>query len=515
MQNKATLCKSKGALSFMTSLVSLEDPKQESLVELGVNLIKSVLTYCAMNDSCLSELRSLHFYTILLEHSLKSSNLSIVANACCILWSMSRCKSEQKLLWNLGADVHLKALCDSSHKLIALTAKAALKNLYSSTAHSPVFFSTGDEAWANSGQSLSSSMCSSVSANSILSNRNRKQTTEKSREFFDKVNKCSLPSRFDTLSIDDFPSISSSSTASNSSISSTESSSSSNSSTSNSECSSDSINSITKGSYYLNSSFKTNTNKNIYYLNECSSAENTDEDEDCGKQEEANTYPELLPAPCLINESPASKKSNIKTKASENVPVKRVTFSSKDNVFFNYDPCDSHIRPQEDEQNVVVIDAKNLEASNQISTKLVVDSTFKPSSQSLKYNSKHVNTDSARSNSPVTNFRFIKSNSSLLAASPQVDTAETTLNVSEWPSIVDIQQATKLKCGPNSSSKPKRLVGLVRPFVPVSGIKHELHNNKNRLLNPRIQASVLIKRNSFIIEDQEKRNKLNTHQIRV
>ena len=110
MENKAVICNLNKALKCLTTLIGLKDHKHECIIELGITLMRSILNYCAMNESCRVELRSFNFYQVILEHSLTSSNLSIVANGCGILWSISRCKSEQRLLWTLGADVKLKGI---------------------------------------------------------------------------------------------------------------------------------------------------------------------------------------------------------------------------------------------------------------------------------------------------------------------------------------------------------------------------------------------------------------------
>jgi hypothetical protein len=201
IENKSIICNRNGALNFLLDLISCSDcllitnKPDDSITELAICLIRSLSVYYSMNDELRSQLMSNKFYHILLDMALTSSNLNIVSNACCILWSMtSRSTNDNNLLFSLGVETRLKSLSYSTSKLISMASLATLKNLYNNS--NSTNLQTNNTL--NSDQSISASTCSShnlsastsISSNlsssnhqPLLANRSRKQTVESSNEF--------------------------------------------------------------------------------------------------------------------------------------------------------------------------------------------------------------------------------------------------------------------------------------------------------------------------------------------
>lgn len=71
-----------------------------------------------------------HNCLAVLLRQLQSASLTVVSNACGTLWNLSaRCGVDQRALVSLGAVPMLTSLAHSRHRMIAMGASAALKNL--------------------------------------------------------------------------------------------------------------------------------------------------------------------------------------------------------------------------------------------------------------------------------------------------------------------------------------------------------------------------------------------------
>jgi hypothetical protein len=218
IENKSTICHVNGALTFLLDIIScttsdsglillamIATKPDDSVTELAICLIRSLSVYYSMNDHLRTELNSLKFYNILLDMALTSSNLNIVSNACCILWSMtSRSSADNGLLFSLGIESRLKSLSYSTSKLISMASLATLKNLYSSGLNKsakPGSSSSDSSPSTSTSPHLTSSLSSSSSYYSglnvqlggqqqpLLVNRTRKQNLEISNEFMQNINK--------------------------------------------------------------------------------------------------------------------------------------------------------------------------------------------------------------------------------------------------------------------------------------------------------------------------------------
>lgn len=74
-----------------------------AIEELASSLLRSLSVHCSKTYALREILRESRLYTVILDHSLLSNNLNIVANACGILWSLSaKSSEEQALLLDLG-----------------------------------------------------------------------------------------------------------------------------------------------------------------------------------------------------------------------------------------------------------------------------------------------------------------------------------------------------------------------------------------------------------------------------
>lgn len=228
MENKEKICSVNQSIKVFTDLMSSKVIYDEAVEELSITLLRSLAVYCAMHEKARNELRECNFYKTLIEYSLVSSNLNIVANACGVLWILSaRCEQDQQIMWEFGAENRLKALTYSMHKSISMASCAALKNLYSisnniatsglysgsinkiassmsslclqndnsdgslNLSHSSSFFThLSNSLTASCSSSTSSASGSSVG--SILSHRSRKQMLEDSDDFLKKLEKIQI-----------------------------------------------------------------------------------------------------------------------------------------------------------------------------------------------------------------------------------------------------------------------------------------------------------------------------------
>ena len=85
---------------------------------------------CTVSSMYRSVLREEGCLSLLLVQ-LRSPSLTIVSNSCGTLWNFSaRSRTDQELLWELGAVQMLQSLTNSKHKTISECSVAALKNLY-------------------------------------------------------------------------------------------------------------------------------------------------------------------------------------------------------------------------------------------------------------------------------------------------------------------------------------------------------------------------------------------------
>lgn len=279
MHAKAKVCQETGLLRSLIRIVSSEyQIKDDKLAEASISLLRSLSSYFSMNESLRDELRQSGLFKILLNVSLASSNLNIVANACSILWSMTavRCKLDDEELCRLGAEIKLRGLTNSNNRLISMGSLATLKNLYVVASACSTPTTTINNCLCHqvsNSSSLSSFTASFHSTSPILTFRNRKQALEDSNEFIRKLNEvipslspsCSCESLSSTSTLTFSSSSSSSSMSSSSSTTSITSSSSSSStdlddtSSSSSSSSDSSLVTTSKGSYSL---------KNTYYIND-------------------------------------------------------------------------------------------------------------------------------------------------------------------------------------------------------------------------------------------------------
>lgn len=128
-ENKAEICAIDGALGFLVNLLLYGDP---AIVENSGGVLRNVSSQVAVRDDYREILRKHNCLRVLIEH-LKSTNLTIVNNACGIVWNLSaKCVVDQDALIQSGALDLLSSLTTFKHKMIALSASAALRNLVNS-----------------------------------------------------------------------------------------------------------------------------------------------------------------------------------------------------------------------------------------------------------------------------------------------------------------------------------------------------------------------------------------------
>lgn len=132
-ENKAEICAIEGALGFLVNMLSYKSTcNSMAIVENSGGILRNISSQIAVRDDYREVLRKHNCLQVLLEH-LKSSNLTILNNACGIVWNLSaKCVVDQDALIKAGAADLLSTLTTSKHKMVALSASAALRNLLSS-----------------------------------------------------------------------------------------------------------------------------------------------------------------------------------------------------------------------------------------------------------------------------------------------------------------------------------------------------------------------------------------------
>lgn len=132
-ENKAEICAIEGALGFLVNMLSFKSTSNSmAIVENSGGVLRNISSQIAVRDDYREILRKHNCLQVLLEH-LKSSNLTILNNASGIVWNLSaKCIVDQDALIKSGAAELLSSLTTSKHKMIALSASAALRNLLNS-----------------------------------------------------------------------------------------------------------------------------------------------------------------------------------------------------------------------------------------------------------------------------------------------------------------------------------------------------------------------------------------------
>lgn len=129
-ENKDEVLMVDGALTFLVEMLTYDAPsKTWSIVENAGGILSNVSSHIAVNEDFRRILRQRNCLGILLQQ-LKSESLTVVSNACGMLWNLSaRCPEDQNYLRANGAVPMLRSLINSKHKMISNGSKAALKNL--------------------------------------------------------------------------------------------------------------------------------------------------------------------------------------------------------------------------------------------------------------------------------------------------------------------------------------------------------------------------------------------------
>lgn len=137
-ENKAEICAIEGALGFLVKMLSFKSTsKSMAIVENSGGVLRNISSQIAVRDDYREILRKHNCLQVLLKH-LKSSNLTILNNASGIVWNLSaKCIVDQDALIKSGAADLLSTLTMSKHKMIALSASAALRNLLNSAQKRP------------------------------------------------------------------------------------------------------------------------------------------------------------------------------------------------------------------------------------------------------------------------------------------------------------------------------------------------------------------------------------------
>lgn len=133
-ENKAEICAIEGALGFLVDMLSYQSTSNSlAIVENAGGVLRNISSQIAVRDDYREVLRKHNCLQVLVEH-LKSSNLTILNNVCGIVWNLSaKCVVDQDALIQSGTIDLLSSLATSKHKMIALSASAALRNLLNST----------------------------------------------------------------------------------------------------------------------------------------------------------------------------------------------------------------------------------------------------------------------------------------------------------------------------------------------------------------------------------------------
>lgn len=138
MKNRAKVCKANDSFVLINVILRLvlrndeEELTDNKVVELGMALLRTLASYVSVDATLRDKLRECGLYSVLLDHSLASSNLRIVASACSILWTLTGCRNrpDEEMMIKLGAECKLRALTNSSNHLISMASLATIKNLY-------------------------------------------------------------------------------------------------------------------------------------------------------------------------------------------------------------------------------------------------------------------------------------------------------------------------------------------------------------------------------------------------
>ena len=666
IENKSIICNHNGALNFLLDLISCSDcllitnKPDDSITELAICLIRSLSVYYSMNDELRSQLMSNKFYHILLDMALTSSNLNIVSNACCILWSMtSRSTNDNNLLFSLGIETRLKSLSYSTSKLISMASLATLKNLYNNTntnnLHTNNTLNSDQSISASTtcsshnlstSTSTSSSLSYSANHQPLLANRSRKQIIESSNEFLKTVSETKIidtPTNSNTKGeaysvtkfkdLDSFSSSSLDTTASTCSFSASNSTESQHTSTSSSDSSSDTDDTSSdftsddslnkKHSYYLSP----RKSRHSYYLRDYENENENDSDYSIKSNVSEYDNTTLTSKITTIStiSSVAGKKSIIKissnndntsSSSSSTRAIKHVTFNENKQILYEkrkekilkIKPITDSTHDSTISSDLYDIDdifppstsskKSTGKSSSLISSKITVDSLYVPKKKfdpTNSISSINSNTSSilSRNKSPVSDMRFVKSNSIILE--PEIssksivtndlnqitnldsdekpvictkpvsttntnspihktkqylsksDSVDNTSSKPCWSSLVIMNKTCQMRCDRNmtlstnneifkgvnkgalngtKTNNQNKLVGLVRPLVASQNNKSN-SESKEKIVSPnstlkkanlcnkqsiksRNQIGNLLKKNTFIIGDQQLNKNKNT-----
>ncbi|KAL1140178.1 hypothetical protein AAG570_000110 [Ranatra chinensis] len=128
--NKVDICNVDGAIQYLVRMLNYQSTsKTLAIVENAGGILRNISSHIALREDYRKILREHNCLPILLRQ-LQSASLTVVSNACGTLWNLSaRCASDQRALVALGAVPMLSSLAHSRHRMIAMGASAALKNL--------------------------------------------------------------------------------------------------------------------------------------------------------------------------------------------------------------------------------------------------------------------------------------------------------------------------------------------------------------------------------------------------
>uniref|UniRef100_A0A0A9WDI2 Adenomatous polyposis coli protein n=1 Tax=Lygus hesperus TaxID=30085 RepID=A0A0A9WDI2_LYGHE len=128
--NKVDICGVEGALQYLVQMLNYQSSsKTLAVVENAGGILRNISSHIAVREDYRKVLREHNCLAILLRQ-LQSASLTVVSNACGTLWNLSaRCATDQHALVALGAVPMLTSLAHSRHRMIAMGASAALKNL--------------------------------------------------------------------------------------------------------------------------------------------------------------------------------------------------------------------------------------------------------------------------------------------------------------------------------------------------------------------------------------------------
>ncbi|XP_073984171.1 uncharacterized protein isoform X3 [Rhodnius prolixus] len=128
--NKVDICGVEGALQYLVEMLNYQSAsKTLAVVENAGGILRNISSHIAVREDYRKVLREHNCLAVLLRQ-LQSASLTVVSNACGTLWNLSaRCGVDQRALVSLGAVPMLTSLAHSRHRMIAMGASAALKNL--------------------------------------------------------------------------------------------------------------------------------------------------------------------------------------------------------------------------------------------------------------------------------------------------------------------------------------------------------------------------------------------------